>query len=69
MTYPKLGQVLAEVGSISSTLLMIRVIIILVNQHILEERILKRIMKMQDPLLKLDKEPKLLLNKLKAQAK
>ncbi|KAM3131218.1 hypothetical protein pb186bvf_016676 [Paramecium bursaria] len=69
VTYPKLGQVLAEVGSISSTLLMIRVIIILVNQHILDERIIKRIIKMQHPFLQLDKEPKLNLNKLKPQAK
>ncbi|KAM3133459.1 hypothetical protein pb186bvf_014463 [Paramecium bursaria] len=42
VTYPKLAQILAEVGSISSTLLMIRVVIILINQHILEQRILKR---------------------------
>ena len=31
VTYPKLDQILAEVGSISSTLLMIRVVIILIN--------------------------------------
>ena len=46
VTYPKLAQILAEVGSITSTLLMIRVLIILINEYILEERILKRIIKM-----------------------
>ncbi|KAM3131217.1 hypothetical protein pb186bvf_016675 [Paramecium bursaria] len=69
VTYPKLAQILAEVGSISSTLLMIRVVIILINEHILEERILKRIIRMQYPFLQFNKENQDIKNRLKAQAK
>ena len=51
VSYPKLSQILAEVGSISSTLLMIRVVIILFNQHLLEERLINRIIRIHHPFL------------------
>ena len=43
VTYPKLGQILAEVGSISSTLLFIKYLILRINNKILERRLLRRI--------------------------
>lgn len=33
--YPKLGEILADVGSIMSSLLMLRIFIILINQNLL----------------------------------
>ncbi|KAM3131219.1 hypothetical protein pb186bvf_016677 [Paramecium bursaria] len=49
VTYPKLGQILAEVGSISSTLLMIRYLIFKINEKLLEKRLIKRIVKIYYP--------------------
>ncbi|KAM3133456.1 hypothetical protein pb186bvf_014460 [Paramecium bursaria] len=52
--YPKFSQILAEVGSISSSLLMIRVIIILINQDLLEERLVVRQIQIDNNLVNKD---------------
>ncbi|KAM3131220.1 hypothetical protein pb186bvf_016678 [Paramecium bursaria] len=49
VTYPKLGQILAEVGSISSTLLFIKYLILRINNKILERRLLRRIVQIYYP--------------------
>ncbi|KAM3133458.1 hypothetical protein pb186bvf_014462 [Paramecium bursaria] len=69
VAYPKLSQILAEVGSISSTLLMIRVFIILFNQHLLEERLINRIIRIHHPFLQLNKVPNDFMKQIKAQSK
>ncbi|KAM3133457.1 hypothetical protein pb186bvf_014461 [Paramecium bursaria] len=69
VVYPKLSLILAEVGSISSTLLMIRVFILLFNQHILEERLINRIIRIHHPFLQLNKVPADFMQQLKTQSK
>ncbi|KAM3133153.1 hypothetical protein pb186bvf_014729 [Paramecium bursaria] len=52
VTYPKLGQILADVGSIMSTLLSISIIIQLTNSFLLEDQILFQIIASYFPEIK-----------------
>ncbi|KAM3134422.1 hypothetical protein pb186bvf_013535 [Paramecium bursaria] len=50
--YPKLGQVLADVGSIASTLLILGIIFQSLNKHFLQEDIIRRVIEIYYPDLK-----------------
>ncbi|KAM3136069.1 hypothetical protein pb186bvf_011874 [Paramecium bursaria] len=52
IAFPKLGQILADVGSIMSTLLSISIIAQLINSYLLEEQILYQIISLYFPDIK-----------------
>ena len=47
--YPKLGEILADVGSIMSTLMILKIIVIVVNSKLLEDTVLNKIISFYYP--------------------
>ncbi|KAM3141454.1 hypothetical protein pb186bvf_006572 [Paramecium bursaria] len=47
--YPKLGEILADVGSIMSTLLILKILVVIVNQKLMEDTVYSRVISFYYP--------------------